>query len=122
MGESTVVAIDTRADTPVWLGVAKDVAHLPSFYLTQLLEVTTKNKEITIRFSSEDNINDILKTVRANEVWGKAVDFFLFTVGPKLFLPWKTTRLCTCAITNVSRNGTTHTWVINFSHVETICR
>lgn len=100
--------------TPAWLGVSRDEREYSSFYAVtiELFEPNTMldGECFLLKFSSDDNIDNILKIVRTNEVWGKPVNFTIIRPMDNLFDEFIVIRLREASITQVSKVDNIHSW------------
>lgn len=117
---STTAAVDSY---PAWLGVAKSPAERPAFYAVTIRDIKLERPIVTepiraaIKFESDDNVNDILKVVRANEVWGKKVDIAIVFMLQTLFSEFRVLNLDKCTFDLVDKRDGLSTWEIGAESV-----
>jgi hypothetical protein len=111
-----VAALLIPDGTPAWLGVSRDERERSTFYAITIeffdVSALTDGESFTFKFSSDDDIDSILKTVRSNEVWGKPVDFTIIRLMTNLFDEFTIIRLQESSLTHVSKSNKTYSWTI----------
>jgi len=110
----------TEFTGPVWLGISRDPSEMPSLYVISINMISVSSAlgttpiHLDMRFDSDDNITEIMKIIRSNEVWGKSIDFVIVKFPNRLFEDLTILKLRDCRLATVSssNSGTLHHWEI----------